>query len=79
MSTTNYNIVMDVRNEIKSIIAKKAQTLKNVCEMMTQKSDKTIMPNNITNKLRRGTIKFNEIQDMLDVLDYHIEFIPNNN
>ena len=78
MSTTNYNIIMDVRNEIKSIIAKKAQTLKNVCEIMTQKSNKTVMPNNITNKLRRGTIKFNEIQDMLDVLDYHIEFIPNN-
>ena len=76
---TNYNISMNVKNEIKSIIAKKAQTLKNVCKLMTEKSNKEILPNNITNKFRRGTIKFNEVQEILDVLGYHIEFVENKN
>ncbi len=68
---------MDVRNEIKSIIAKKAKTLKSVCEAMEQKSNEKVCPNNITNKLRRKTIKFTEVQDILEILDYHIEFIEN--
>lgn len=38
-----------------------------------------ISPNNITNKLRRGTIKFDEVQDILCVLGYHIEFIEDKN
>ena len=68
---------MNVRNEIKSIIAKKATTLKNVCEQLSINNKQKIIPNNITNKLRRRTIKFDEVQDILDVLGYHIEFIEN--
>lgn len=68
---------MDIKNELKSIIAKKASTLKSVCEAIEQKNNKKICPNNITNKLRRKTIKFTEVQDILEVLDYHIEFVEN--
>lgn len=69
---------MDVKNELKSLIAKKGYTLKKVCEIMSQKKHQTIIPNNITNKLRRKTVKFEEIQDILEILGYHIEFIENN-
>ncbi len=68
---------MDIRSEIKSIIAKKAQTLKNVCELMSSNTNQKVLPNNITNKLRRNTIKFSEVQNILEVLDYHIEFVEN--
>lgn len=68
---------MDVRSELKSIIAKKASTLKKVCELIEQRKNQKVLPNNITNKLRRKTIKFEEVQDILDVLGYHIEFIEN--
>lgn len=68
---------MDVRNELKSIIAKKASTLKNVCADIENKNNQKISPNNITNKLRRKTIKFEEVQEILDVLGYHIEFVEN--
>lgn len=69
---------MDVRNELKSIIAKKGYTLKKVCEFISQEKHQTILPNNITNKLRRKTIKFEEVQEILNALGYHIEFIENN-
>lgn len=68
---------MDVKYELKSIIAKKASSLKRVCELLEQSKNKKISPNNITNKLRRKTIKFEEVQEILNILDYHIEFIEN--
>lgn len=68
---------MDVRSELKSIIAKKATTLKEVCSLLSQKDGVNICPNNITNKLRRKTIKFEEVREILEVLDYHIEFVEN--
>lgn len=68
---------MDVRSELKSIIAKKASTLKQVCEIITQTKNKKITPNNITNKLRRKTIKFQEVLEILEALEYHIEFVEN--
>ncbi len=78
MSIIIYNKAsMDVRSELKSIIAKKASTLKKVCEDIERKKNYKILPNNITNKLRRKTIKFEEVQEILDILGYHIEFVEN--
>ena len=68
---------MDIRNELKSIIAKNGTTLKKVCEKLTETTGNKYIGNNITNKLRRKTIKFEEVQEMLDVLGYHIEFKRN--
>lgn len=70
---------MDVKSELKSIIAKKACTLKKVCEELAFTKKQKISPNNITNKLRRGTIKFDEVQDILCVLGYHVEFVEDKN
>lgn len=69
---------MDIRNELKGLIAKNGTTLKKVCEKLTAETGKSYIGNNITNKLRRKTIKFEEVQEILQTLDYHIEFIRNN-
>jgi len=68
---------MDVKSEIKSIIAKETSTLKEVCEKLSIEKEEYICPNNITNKFRRKTIKFEEVQDILKILGYHIEFVKN--
>ena len=68
---------MDIRNELKSLIAKNGTTLKKICAQMSEKYDKNIAGNNITNKLRRKTIKFEEVEQILEALDYHIEFVRN--
>jgi len=68
---------MDVKSELKSVIAQNATTLKKVCEIIGQRKNQKVLPNNITNKLRRKTIKFDEVQEILDVLGYHIEFVKN--
>ena len=68
---------MDIRFELKSLIAKNGTTLKQICEELSKSKGKNIIGNNITNKLRRNTIKFEEVLDILDVLDYHVEFVRN--
>lgn len=68
---------MDIRNKIKSLIAQNGTTLNKVCSIVEQNRNEKVSPNNITNKLRRQTIKFNEVQDILEALGYHIEFVKN--
>lgn len=68
---------MELRYELKSLIAKNGTTLKKVCEKLTEQTKRLYIGNNITNKLRRKTIKFEEVQEILDVLGYHIEFVRN--
>lgn len=67
---------MEIKNEIKSLIAKNATTLKAVSIDLKNITKKNISPNNIT-KLRRNTIKFSEVQDILNILGYSIEMVKN--
>jgi len=68
---------MDIKSEIKSLIAKKARTMKDVCAEYGNIYNKKLSANNFTNKLTRETIKFNEIENILQILGYHIEFVEN--
>jgi hypothetical protein len=67
---------MDIKYEIKSLIAKHATTLKKVCEQMSEKTGKKYTGNNITNKLARKTIKFEEVQMIFEILGYEISYFP---
>lgn len=64
---------MDIKKEIKAAIAKQGTTLKKVCETLSERTQKTCSYNNISNKLRNKTIKFSEVQEILDILNYKIE------
>jgi predicted AAA+ superfamily ATPase len=61
---------MDIKEEIKVIIARRGTTLKKVCEILSEKTGKIYSYNNISNKLHRGTIRFNEVQEIFNILDY---------
>lgn len=69
---------MDIRNELKGLIAQNGTTLKKICDEMSEKFNKKVIGNNITNKLRRNTIKFQEVQEILDVMGYNIVFVRKN-
>lgn len=64
---------MDIKNEIKALIAKRGMTLKQVCQILSEKTGKSYSGNNITNKLRRKTIKFEEVQLIFEILGYELE------
>ncbi len=65
-------MLMNIREEIKVIIARRGTTLKKVCEILSEKTGKYYSYNNISNKLHRGTIKFNEVQQIFEILNYEL-------
>ena len=59
---------MSVREEVKSLLAKENTTMKDIAEQM----DTTVQ--NLSQKLRNKTIKFEEVRQIADILGYDIEF-----
>lgn len=65
---------MDVRKEIKKLLAEEADTLTNIAEQMSAVSAKPVTMNNLSKKLRKGTIKFAEVQLIVNILGYDVKF-----
>ena len=60
---------MSIREDIKSLLAKENMTMTDIAEQM----DSTIQ--NLSQKLRNKTIKFEEVREIADLLGYDIEFV----
>ena len=65
---------MDIKTEIKVVIARRGTTLKKVCEELSKVTGKYYSYNNISNKMTRGTIKFNEVQEIFKILGYELSY-----
>lgn len=66
---------MDTRTRIKTVIAAENTTLKNIIEEINARHpDETTTAQNITNKLARKTIRFDEVSEMMDILEYDVIF-----
>ncbi len=66
---------MDTRTRIKTVIAAENTTLKNIIEEINARHpDEPTTAQNITNKLARKTIRFDEVSEMMDILEYDVIF-----
>ena len=65
---------MKLREQIKSLLAAKGVTMKNVSEMLSEKMGKNYSLANLSSKLKRGTLTYNEIILITDFLGYEIFF-----
>lgn len=66
---------MDTRTRIKTVIAAENTTLKNIIEKINARHpDEPTTAQNITNKLARKTIRFDEVSEMMDILEYDVIF-----
>lgn len=70
---------MNIKEELKVMIARRGTTLKKVCEELSNISGKYYSYNNISNKIHRGTIRFSEVQQMFEILDYKLYYEDNRN
>lgn len=67
---------MDIRCEIKYLIAKKGRSLKDVCESISKRTNNAkFTRNNISTKFSRKTIRCEELELILSEIGYHIEFV----
>ena len=63
----------DSRTRIKTVITAEGTTLKNVVEEINRRHpEDTTTAQNITNKLARKTIRFDEVVEIMDILDYDV-------
>lgn len=64
----------NIRNEIKSYIAASGWSLVDIVAKMNEnrtESDRTT-PQNISNKLTRGTIKYSEVKEIAEIIGYKV-------
>lgn len=64
----------NVRNEIKSYIAASGWSLVDIVAKMNENrpDDEKTTPQNISNKLTRGTIKYSEVKEIADIIGFTI-------
>ena len=69
---------MELRNEIKAYIAASGWTLSDIVKEMNKRRPEAeqTTPQNIYNKLTRGTIKYSECKEIADIIGYRIEWEP---
>ena len=65
-------IMLDIRAEIKSFIARNGTSLNKVIKALNDRQILTTGVSNISFKMKKGTITFNEAQYILDHLGYKI-------
>lgn len=65
---------MSIRKRIKVLLAEEQITLTNIVQVLTLHKNKNITINSLSQKLIKNTIKFQEVEEILDVLGYDIIF-----
>lgn len=64
----------EIRNEIKSYIAASGWTITDIVKFMNEKYGVNTTPQNLSNKLSRGTIKYDEVKQIAEIIGYDINW-----
>lgn len=69
---------MTIRDDIKILLFKEGLTLVEIARDLSLKRGKKVTADSISQKLRKNTMKFEEVKEILDCLDYDINFQKRN-
>lgn len=69
----NFFMIINSKALIKLILANESLTQKELVVLLNEKTDKKYTPDGLSRKLTKGTITFNEIAVIADVLGYEID------
>ena len=65
---------MNIGNEIKKLIIDNATTLTKLANYISEKKEKHYTIQNLSTKLKKGTVNLNELSMILEALGYSIKF-----
>lgn len=65
---------LQAKEQVKTLLAQKGITLKSLAQMISEKRGKKYLPNSLSQKLTRGTISYNEVLYIADLLGYEIYY-----
>lgn len=69
---------LQVKEQIKTLLAQRGVKQKDLAVYLSQKTGKTYTADTLSHRLNRGTITYNEVLIIADILDYDISFINRN-
>ena len=64
----------NVKEQVKILLAERDVKMKDLVSELAQKFGASTSLSNFSCKLSRGTLTYNEVLDICDILDYDIEF-----
>lgn len=66
-----------IRNEIKAYIAASGWSLVDIVAKMndSRPADEQTTPQNISNKLTRGTIKYSEVKEIAEIIGFKVVWV----
>lgn len=65
---------MDIQEDIKILLLKKHMTMRKLAEEMTRRAEKKMLTSSLSQKLSKGTLRFNELKLICEILGYTIEY-----
>ena len=65
----------NLRGEIKSYIVREGRTMEEVVTMLKEMYNRSGSVSNLSGKLNRGTLRYQEAKEIADVLDYAIIWV----
>lgn len=63
---------MSIKDDLKSYIVKSGWTITNLIEELNKKYDRNDSVQNLSNKLRKGTIRYSEVIEIAEIIGYEI-------
>lgn len=66
---------MSARKTIKKILIDEDMTLTDLVSKINEEYEREDTVQNLSNKLRRGTLKYREAEEIADILGYEIKWI----
>ena len=69
---------MSVREDIKAILAKSNVKLKDIAYEFSKRTEKNISADNLSQKLRKGTLRYDDAVIIADILGYDLQFLKRN-
>ncbi|MBI6875595.1 LLM class flavin-dependent oxidoreductase [Clostridium aciditolerans] len=70
---------MPLKEELKALIIKSGWTMTDVVNRLNEKHNRDTTVQNFSSKLIRGTLKYSEVEEVLDLIGYEIEWVPKSN
>ncbi len=65
---------LKAKEQVKTLLAQKGMTLTQLAKLLTEKTNKKYTLSSLSQKLSRGTLTYNEMLSVINVLNYKISF-----
>lgn len=67
---------MPLKDDLKALIIKCGWSITTVSSELNNRHGTDMSVQNLSSKMKRGTLKYSEVEEILDIIGYKIEWTP---